>query len=164
MARAGAERNHLADRFVEDGAADGVLLAKEQIGQCGGGRDRVVVFGHRAAAVFHAGRDIDQQAAAEVRVFFVLLDVEAVLLGPDLPIDAAQVVARRVFAVLEELDGLAEVRAAVHAAEEAFDDVSSANLQPADPLDHLRMQRSFGSGRHGSVGLRAWELFQAGGR
>src|SRR4029078_392671 len=105
-----------------------------------------------------------EHAAAEVGVLFVLLDVQTVLLGPDLPIDAAQVVAWRVFAVLEELDGLAEVGAAVHAAEEAFDDVPSANLQPANPLDYLRMQRSFGSGRHGSVGLRAWELFQAGGR
>ena len=149
MARARAERNRLADGFVEDGAADGVLLAEKQIGERGGGRDGVVALGHRAAAVFHAGRRIDQQAAAEVGVLFVLLDVQPVLLGPDFPIDAAQVVARRVLAVLQELDGLAEVRTAMHAAEQPFDDVTSANLQAADPLDHLRMQRSFGSGRHG---------------
>ena len=92
--------------LVEHGAADGVLLAQQQIRQRGGGRDRVVVLGQRPAAVFHAGRDIDQQAAAEVGVLFVLLDVEPVLLGPDLPIDAAQVVARRVFAVLQELDAI----------------------------------------------------------
>ena len=104
MARAGAQRNRLADRFVEDGAADGVLLPQQQIRQRRGRRDRVVALVQRPAAVLHAGRDIDQQAAAQVGVFLELLDVQPVLLGPDLPVDVAQVVARRVLAVLQELD------------------------------------------------------------
>ena len=107
MARARAKRNHLPDGFVENRAADGVLLAQQQIRQRGGGRHRVVALGQRAAAILHAGRNIDQQAAAEVRVFFILLDVEPVLLGPDFPIDAAQVVAGGILAVLQELDDFA---------------------------------------------------------
>ena len=156
VARARAKRNRLADAFVEHRAAHGILLPQQQVGQRRGSRDRVIALGQRAAAVFHAGRRIDQQAAAQVGVFFELLDVQPILLGPHFPIDAAQVVAGGVFAVLQELDALAEVRTAVHAAEQPFDDVSCANLEATDPLDHLRMQRSFGSGRHGSVGLRAW--------
>ena len=104
MARAGAKRNRLPDRFVERHAADRVLLPQQQIRQRGGGGDGVVALGHRAAAVGHAGRDIDQQAAPQVGVFFVLLDVEPILLGPHFPIDVAQVVARHVLAVLQELD------------------------------------------------------------
>ena len=134
MARAGAERNRLADGFVEDGAAHGILLSEEQVSERGGDRDGVVVLRHRAAAVFHAGRDIDQQAAAEVRVLLVLLHVEAVLLGPDFPIDAAEVVARRVLAVLQELDRLPEVRAAVHAAEQPFDNVHDARISKREPI------------------------------
>ena len=108
------------------------------------------------AAVAHAARDVAQQRAAEVRVFLELLDVVAVLLGPDLPVDVAQVVAAGVLAVLAELDRLAEVRAAVHAGEEALDDVPRAEIEPGDPLDRLRMQKSFGIVHRGSVRLRGW--------
>ena len=108
------------------------------------------------AAVAHAGRDVDQQRAAEVGVLLELLDVVAVLLGPDLPVDVPQVVAAGVLAVLAELDRLAEVRAAVHARQEALDDVPGAQVQPGDPLDRLRMQKSFGIGHRGSARLLWW--------
>jgi hypothetical protein len=55
----------------------------------------------------------------------------------------AQVIARDVFAVLEEFDGLAEIRAFVHAGQVALDDMPRPNFQPRDPLDRLRMQKSF---------------------
>src|SRR5262249_52899700 len=70
-----------------------------------------------------------------------LLDKVAVLLGPDFPVDVPRVVAVRIFAMLAEFDRLAEVRAAVHAGEEALDDVPSPQFQPRDPLDCLWMQK-----------------------
>jgi hypothetical protein len=54
-----------------------------------------------------------------------------------------QIVARDVFAMLQELDGLPEIRAAVHPRKKSFDDVPGPNFQPRDPLDRLRMQKSF---------------------
>ena len=65
----------------------------------------------------------------------------------------AQVIAPHVFTVLHEFDTLAEVRTAVHAREEAFDDVTRPQLHAADALDRLRMQKSFGIGHRWLVRL-----------
>ena len=51
----------------------------------------------------------------EVGLLLVLLQVELVGLGPDLPVDVADVVAGHVLAMLGELDREAVVRAGVHA-------------------------------------------------
>ena len=59
-------------------------------------------------------------------------------------------------AVLEELDGLAEVRAAVHPGQETLDQVLGAEIEPGDPLDRLRKQKSLGIVHRGSVRLRGW--------
>ena len=91
--------------------------------------------------------------AAHVRVFFELLDVVAILLGPDLPIDVAQIVADGIFAVLPEFDRLAEIGAAVQAGQKAFDDMPCPEVQPRDSLDRFRMQKSFGIGHRGSIRL-----------
>ena len=129
--------------LVERNAADGVVLLEHQVGQAGGERAGVFVLVQRPAAVPHAVRDVDQQRAAQVRVFFELLDVQAVLPRPDLPVDVPQIVAGHVFAMLQELDRLAEVRTAVHPRKESFDDVPGPQFQPRDPLDRFRMQKSF---------------------
>jgi hypothetical protein len=57
----------------------------------------------------------------------------------------AEVVAVGVLAVLQEFDRAAEVRTAVHAREEAFDDASGAEIEPRDAFDRLRVQESFGA-------------------
>ena len=116
---------------VEGDAADRVLLPQQQVGQADGDRAAVFVLAHRAAAVAHAGGNVAQQRAAEVRVLFELLDVIAVLLRPDFPVDIAQVVAVGVFAVLAELDRLPEVRTAVHPGKEPFHHVAVRTLSRA---------------------------------
>ena len=98
-------------------------------------------------------RNVDQQRGPQVRVFLELLDVVAVLLGPDFPVDVPQVVAGGVFAVLQELDRLAEVGAAMHARQKAFDDVPGPHVEPRDPRDRFRMQKSFGIGHRWSARL-----------
>jgi hypothetical protein len=55
----------------------------------------------------------------------------------------AEVVAGNVFAMLQKLDRLPEVRAAVHTRKKSFDDVPRPYLQSGDSLDRLRMQKSF---------------------
>ena len=57
---------------------------------------------------------------------------------------------------LQELDRLAEIGAAMNTRQEPFDDVTSAHLQMRDPPDRVRMQKSFGIGRHWSVRLLSW--------
>ena len=148
-----------ADLLVEDRQANGVLLTKAHVGQAGRDRGSVIKFVEWTAAVGHAGRRVDQQSAPQVGVFFVLLDVESVLATPDFPVDVAQVVARDVLPVLNELDGLAEVGTAVHAREESFDHVSSPELHRGDAPDCFRMQIVFGIGHLAAIGLEQSAYF-----
>ena len=57
----------------------------------------------------------------EVGFFFVLLDVQTILSSQYFPVDMTQLVARCVLTVLQELDALAEVGAAMHARQKPFD-------------------------------------------
>jgi len=66
-------------------------------------------------------------------------------------VDVAQIVSARVLAVLKELDRLTEVGAAVDAGQKSFDDVASAQIEPRDPTNGFRMQKSFGSGHRSSI-------------
>ena len=156
MVPLGAQRHGDSGGVVEGHAADRVLLPQEQVGQADGDGAGVLVLVHRPAAVAHAVRHVAQQRAAEVGVFLELFDVVAVLLRPDFPIDVAQVVAEGVLAMLAKLDRLAEVRTAMHAGEESLDDVPCAEIEPGDPLDRLRKQKSLGIVHRGSVRLRGW--------
>ena len=97
-------RHDLAHVRVEGDAADRVLLAQAAGSQAGGDGAGVVVLVQRAAAVVHRLADVDDEVAAQVGLCLVLLDVKAVGLGPDLPVEVADVVAGGVLAVLHELD------------------------------------------------------------
>ena len=74
-----------------------------------------------------------------VGVGLVLLDVVAI--GPRVqpPVDAADVVAGDVAAVLGEVDRRAEERRAVQAVDEALDDGAREQLEVADPREDLRV-------------------------
>ena len=95
---------------------DRVLLAGQEHRQRGGQRGGVVELGQRPGAVVHRGAGVDDERGAEVALFLVLLDVVAVGAAEDAPVEPAQVVAGRVFAILGELDVEAVERAAVQAA------------------------------------------------
>jgi hypothetical protein len=70
--------------------------------------------------------------AEQVRLVFVLLEIELVGAAEDFPIEMAQIVARRVFAVLGELDRKAMQRAAMQAGDVALDDVPGSQPQAAE--------------------------------
>ncbi len=78
-------------------------------------------------------------AEVGVGVGLVLLDVEAIGARVQPPVDAADVVAGDVAAVLGEVDRRAEVRRAVQAVDEAVDDRARQQLEVADPREDLRI-------------------------
>ena len=115
--------------------------------------DGVLVFAERPVAVLHTAGHIDQQLHSHVGFFFELLNVQSVLPRPHLPIDVTQVVAGMVLAMLQELDRLPEVWAAMAAGHEAFHDVLGSQIQSLDSLDRFRMQKVFGIGHRWSIHL-----------
>ena len=86
--------------------------------------------------------DLETSRITEKLVFVsasVLLDVVAVGSRVQPPVDATDVVARHVAAVLGEVDRRAEVRRAVQPVDEAVDDRPRQQIQVADPREHLRV-------------------------
>ena len=92
-----------------------------------------------ARGVGHRLAGVEQQVRQEVGLLLVLLEVELVGLGPDLPVDVADVVARHVFAVLGELDGEAVVGAGVLARDVPLDDHPRLEVEPFQVSQRLRI-------------------------
>ena len=89
-----------------------ILLMQDEVGQAGGDELGVAELAHRIgrALVGHRAAGVEHDVAAEVGRDFVLLDVVAVGLGVDPPVDALDVVARHVLAVLGEIEREPNVR------------------------------------------------------
>src|SRR5688500_4578246 len=77
-----------------------------------------------------------------VRVALVLFDVETVRAREQLPVQVAQVVARHVLAVLREVCRKAEVRRAMKARYEAFDDRARYELKRVDARQDFRREKA----------------------
>ena len=92
-----------------------------------------------ARGVGHRLAGVEQQVEQEVGLLLVLLEVELVGLGPDLPVDVADVVAGHVLAVLGELDGEAVVGAGVHARDVALDEQPGLEVEPLEASQRLRI-------------------------
>src|SRR5262249_41136973 len=99
----------------------------------------VLELRHRAALEAHGFGHVQDDTEVRVRVRFVLLDVEAIGPREQPPVDAADVVARHVPAMLGEINGRAEVGRAVHPVDEAVDDRSREELEVADPRKNRRV-------------------------
>ena len=129
--------------MVVEQQPDGIALFEHQIREGGGQRGRVAELAQRRPGLkIHRARDVEQDIGFEVRLFFVLLDVEAVGFGVGLPVDIAQRVARYIGAVLGELDGEAVVRASVQAGDKPLDDQARDEIQARDPRDGLGIEVS----------------------
>ena len=90
----------------------------------------------------HRIADVQDDVAAQVGFFLELLDVILVGLGPDLPVEMANVVAGGVFAVLHEFDAVPEERTAVHARDEAFDHEAGPQIEARNAGDRIRVQEA----------------------
>ncbi len=103
----------------------------------------IIELGERSGAELHGFAAVHEQGDADVGVVFELFEVVAVGAGPEFPVDAANVVAGDVFAMLEEFEGLSEAGAAVESGDEAFDDLAGSQFKPGNPRQFFRPQRSF---------------------
>ena len=90
----------------------------------------------------HRPRDVEDHREVRVRVGLVLLQVVPVGARVQLPVDAADVVARHVAAVLGEVDRRAEVRRAMQPVDEPVDDGLREQLEVADTREDLRDRRT----------------------
>ncbi len=103
----------------------------------------------------------------EVLVLSEELDEEAVEAGEDVPVDMAEVVARRVLAVVVELDRLAATLGTALARELAGEDLPAEHVEPVEPSGELGGEEVLETGwlglalgdEHGwsSLGLRCGE-------
>ncbi len=152
-------RHNVSHRRIKRDDSDRILLTKQEIRQSRCNGARIVELGDLSRTELHRLTGIDEQRRTEIRLLFKELDVILVGLRPDLPIDVAGLVASDVFAMLQELDAVAEVRAAVHARQKAFDNLSSPNFEPRDsgklvrPQRALTLRRCAGIADHASVRL-----------
>ena len=138
-------RQALANLLVERDQADRVLLVDHQVAERRRQADAVLELGQLlAVSVAHRPRQVHHQVAGQVGLGLELLDVEAVGLGVDVPVDVRDVVAGGVLAVLGELDRETLERAGVQPGDEALDDELGAQIQPRDLADHLGLQVFFG--------------------
>jgi hypothetical protein len=127
---------------VERDQADAIALALREVGEARADEAPVFQLRDAAARELHRPRDVEQHRQVGVGVGFVLLHVVAIGPGEQPPVDAADVVAGDVAAVLGEVDRRAEVRRPVQAVDEAFDDVARQQLEVADPREDLRVDES----------------------
>ena len=128
-------------RVVGD-EADGVLLADEHIGKRRGEMLGVFELGEPVrrgrSAVAHRTRGVEENRRAEVRLVDEFTHVVALPAGDQLPVQLAQVIARRVLAVLRELDRRALPRAPMLAGDEPVDRPMRRKLKTPKPGDCFR--------------------------
>ena len=142
------------DVLVEGEDADAVALPLRQVGEARREKRSVFELGHPAAREAHRPRDVEQDREVGVGVGVVLLDVVAIGARVQPPVDAPDVVAGDVAAVLGEVDRRAEKRRAMQAVDEPVDDVAGEQLEVADAREHLRVDETGAGNRR--TGLRHW--------
>ena len=123
--------------------AGGVLLLENQISERGGEGAGVVEFGDAVGGIVHRCAGVEQQVGAQVGFVLVLFDHVAVEFAERLPVDAADLVARRILAVLFELDAEAFGAALVHAGHQPFDHPTRAQGEIGDARQHLGVEIVF---------------------
>lgn len=145
-----------ADLLVEDEQPYRVLLADHHVSQSRREADRVVHLRHAAAVgVVHAAGAVHHEVAFEIRLGLELLDVVAVGLAVDAPVDQAGIVAGRVLAVLAELHRKPVKRRAVQPAQESLHDKPGLQVQTLNLLDDFRPEIFLGRKRHDAHCRRA---------
>ena len=131
-----------------------VLLLLQHVSQAGRAGGPVIVL-VPIAAVFHGLAGVENDGALEVGLFLVFLDIEAVGLGPDLPVDVADVVAGGIFAMRGEFHRKAVVGATVLPIDKPLHNEPRPHIQPLDAVERFGVQiGGFGDvvGGHGGAG------------
>ena len=92
----------------------------------------VVELRYAVGGVVHRGAGVEQEISAQIGFVFVLFDEVTVEFAERLPVDAADFIARRILAVLFELDAKAFGAALVHAGQQSLNDPAGAQRKVGD--------------------------------
>ena len=155
-----ARRHRRAHLAVKYGAAGSITVRQRQPSEARRQSGGIFILRQAARLVVHARRGIDHQRQPQAGFLLKFLDVQPVLPGPHFPVDAAQIIPADILPVLEKFDRLPLVGALVQAGEHPLHDSPGTQLKPRDAGNRLRMQISFGSGRHASAHPLWWEWFR----
>src|SRR5262249_34995678 len=90
----------------------------------------------------HRSADIEHDEDARIGLTLVELDVQPVGSPEDVPVDAADFVARHVLPVSGEIDAESHVGRPVKALHETFDNTSSYQFQILNPDQNLRVDKA----------------------
>jgi len=124
------------DVGIERDQTDPIPLLVHQVCQAPGEHLPVLDFADTAAAEPHRLRHVEQHRKIRVGIRLVLLDIEAVGPRVESPVDAADIVAGDISAVLRKIYRRAEVRRTVHAVDEPVDNMPRNQLEIADARQH----------------------------
>ena len=152
----GGRRHPFHDVVVERDDAHPVALLRAEIAEAGGEEAAVVELGQLVAAEAHRLRHVEDHREVGVGVGLELLDVEPIGPRVEPPVDAPDVVARHVPAVLGEVDGDAQVRRLVQAVDEPLDHETRGQLEAADTGQHLGVDEPGAGRRGGRVGRHGY--------
>jgi hypothetical protein len=120
------------DVFVEDNEAGGVALLRGHVDETGRHVAREIEFVDGMRAIAHGGAGVEQDQQLGIRFAAIALQIHALAAGEDIPIDVAQIVTRRVGAVLGELLAETEIGGAVQAGDEAVHDGLGDEVESVD--------------------------------
>src|SRR3990170_7744234 len=134
--------------------AGGVLLLQNQVGEGGDQRAAVVKLGYAVGGVVHGCARVEQEVGAQVGLVFVLLDEITVELSQRLPVDAPDLVARRILAVLLELHAESFGAAAVDARHDPFHPPARAQVEIGNTGEHFWVEVVFIAVGHGLARFR----------
>src|SRR5205814_2247245 len=148
----------LSELAVEGDESDAIALRARQIRQAGSEIAAIIELAERLRraplrrrSIMHRRRRIEQHGEVRVRIGLELLDEMPVAPRKQLPVDAADVVARQVRPVLGEIHRRPEMRRAVQPVDDSLGHEARDELEIADPCEHGRIdQSSVGSGLEGS--------------
>lgn len=153
----------LVDHQVAKGCrqADRILELRESLLFRAGRRKQMLRAGNFGlfhlsnTTPIHRGRQVHHQIAGDVRLRLEFLDVVAIGLGINVPVEVLQIVAGRVLAMFRELDRKALEGAGMQAGEKPFDDELGPQVEPSNLGDDIRTKKTFRSGHIYSSSLEA---------
>ncbi len=127
--------------FCKDRQTDRILLLDHHVrkrrGKIGGVLDLPNV---PRRCVLHRATRIHHDVRFEIRLLFVLLDVVAIGLTVNLPVNVFDLITGHVLPMLSELDAEAVIGTLVQACDEAFDDESCPKLHIREPRHNGRLK------------------------
>jgi hypothetical protein len=130
----------VANLVIEHDQARGVaLILYRQIKQGSGGEPRIVHFAYRVRRKFHGIAGVQQHGEHAVRFTAVAFQKGSLRACKNIPIHVAQIVARRISAVLGEFLAESEIRRAMQTVDEAVDDGLRHQIQAGNSGEHRRI-------------------------